>query len=358
MRTIALAALLLFSPAAGAGTSSGDDDPRLAAARGEIRDLLVAGLGARALAALDPLLAAHPDEPGLHALHGEALFALERHAEAVTAFERASALDPSLRGKLFNHGRALQELGRHEGAIAVFEAMRREPEAARRAQGAFGLGLSRQALGEEAAAAEAFREALLLDPGSQRARYRLALIDIAQGRDGEAESALVIVLAEDPLHHGAAYNRALALGRLGREAESEAAWARYRQVLAGKQRISLIEERLTGTAEDLDRLVELGRVHAELGAHAAAIGWFQRAGTISPLDPRPAIGSVASLRALGRAADAERLCTLLLARDPPLEELRAPLIELLEARGAAAEAERWRRPVPPPAPAPPQAPRS
>jgi len=356
MRILALATCLalLAAPRAAA------EEPSLLESRKEIRELLVAGLGARALARVEPLLAAHPEDPGLLALRGEALFALERHAEAVAAFERAVSLDPSQRGKLFNHGRALQELGRHAEAIEVFTAMRLEEDPARRSQGAFGVGISRQALGEDDAAAEAFRDALLHDPRSDRARYRLALLDLAAGRVAEAESALATVLERDPLHHGAAYNRALALGRLGRAEESERAWQRYREVLAGKQRISLIEERLTGGAEDLDRLVELGRVHAELGAHAEALEWFGRAAAIAPIDPRPALGGVASLRALERDRDAERLCTMLLSREPPIEELRAPLIELLEARGAKEEAERWRRSAPPqpPLPAPHQPPRS
>lgn len=350
----------LLSPAGAAAQG-----PELSAARREIREMLVAGLGERALAALAPLLAANNGDSGLHALHGEALFELGRYGEAIDAFERAVSLDPALRGKLFNHGRALQEIGRHEEAIAVFEAMRAEPERARRAQGAFGLGLSRGALGDDEAAAALFREALALDPGSERARYRLALIDMSAGRFAEAESALSLVLAADPLHHGAAYNRALALGRLGRQEESDAAWNRYRQVLAGKQRISLLEARLTGGAEDLDLQLELGHIHAELDAHAAALGWFQRAGALAPADPRPALGAVASLRAIGRAGDAERLCAALLSREPPIEELRAPLIEMLEARGAGAEADRWRKPggappAPPPAesPSPPQPPRS
>ena len=76
-RTAAIAALLAL-PALAAAVQA----PDLPAARRQIRDLLVAGQGERALAAIEPLLAAHGDDAGLHALRGEALFELERHDES------------------------------------------------------------------------------------------------------------------------------------------------------------------------------------------------------------------------------------------------------------------------------------
>lgn len=314
-----------------------------AAFRRAVRQLLVAERPEDALARVDLALGVHPEDAGLHALRGEAEFALERYSEAVAAFARAVELDPSLAGRVFNHGRALQELDRHEEAIAVFEAMRREETVHQRVRGEFGRGLSLEALGDPERAATAYRAALALDADFHRARYRLGVLELADGELAEAEAAFAAVLRADPLHHGAAYNRALALARLGRDEESEAAWERYRAVLGGKQRISLLRERLTGTPEDFDALLELGRVHAELGAPAEAISWFNGAGALRPLDPRPAVGTVAALRALRRPADAERLCRALLERSPPMEELRAPYVELLEARGATEEAARWRR---------------
>ena len=62
---LVLFALLLSHPSA---ARSAEDDPELAPARKEIRELLVAGLGARALEAIEPLIAAHPSDSGLHAL--------------------------------------------------------------------------------------------------------------------------------------------------------------------------------------------------------------------------------------------------------------------------------------------------
>ncbi len=335
-----IAVVLAWSTVA---ASQADPTPLLAI-RNSIRELLVAKQAVQALEAIRPHLEQFPDDPGLHALHGEAFFALDRPAEAVEAFARAVALDGTYQGKLFNYGRALQGLDRHDEAIEVFEAMRSAETPQRRAQGSFGIGLSRQALGDDDAAVDAFRETLRIDSGFQRARYRLALLDIAHGRDAEAETALSEVLGVDPLHHGAAYNRALALGRLDRTVESEAAWERYRRILEGKQRISLLEERLTGGPGDAESLLELGRVHAELGAHGVALTWYSRASSVLSFDPRPPLGAVAALCALGRNEDAEGLCTMLLGRIPPMEELRAPLIEMLEKRGAKAEADRWRRP--------------
>ena len=363
--TLALAAaILLFFPAAaevaaqetGAtsrpATPTANADP--VAARAKIREALVAEQTDAALELIEPWLASHPRDPGFHALHGEIFFAREQFQEAVQAFERAVALAPHYRGKLFNFGRALQGLDQHERAIGIFQAMLESSQKHLQVRGYFGIGLSRQALGNDEGAIVVFRASLAIDPNFTRSIYRLALIRIAQGDDAEAEKELAQVLEQDPLHHGAAYNRALALGRLERpEEESEAAWTRYRAILEGKQRITSLRERLTGTRDDFVALVELGEIHLELGVAPKALEWFGRAAAIDAFDPRPAVGTVAGLRALGNDVDAERLCTVLLERTPPMEELRAPLIELLEKRGAAEEAAKWRKPPAEATPAPP-----
>ncbi len=318
------------------------DDPALVAARAEIRKALVAENPTHALALLEPWLLSHPKEAGFHALEGEAFYALERFGDAVAAFDRAVGLSPEYRGKLFNYGRALQSLNRHEDALKVFAAMLESPQSHLQVRGYFGIGLSRQALGDDAGAVDAYRASLALNPRFHRSIYRLALIQIAEGEDEIAESALFQVLAGDPLHHGAAYNRALALGRLDRVKEADEAWTRYRTILEGKQKITLLKGRLRGTPEDFIQLVELGDVHLSLGLPGKGAEWYGRAAAIDPFDPRPAVGTVTALRALGNDVDAERLCTMLLERTPPIEELRAPLIELLEKRGAKEEAAKWR----------------
>ncbi|MGA1780119.1 MAG: tetratricopeptide repeat protein [Planctomycetota bacterium] len=339
-----LLALSLAAPPAGPPADDGADP---IAARAEIRRLIVEEQARRALVLLEPWLATRPEDPAFHALHGEVRHALEEHEAAVDAFRRAILLDPSYEGRLFHLGRSLQALGLDAEALPVVEAMIGGDQRSLQVRGHFGLGLSRQSLGDDAGARAAFEAALSLDPEFRRATYRLALLDLARGETDGVERALRSVLERDPLHHGAAYNLALVLGREGRDEEAERARVRYREILEGKQRMSLLRDRLTGGREDLEALLELGELNARLGAAAAAARWFGSAGALDPLDPRPALGTVAALRALGRPEDAEALCRALLARRPPIEALRPPLIELLEARGAQEEADALRGAAPP-----------
>jgi len=317
--------------------------PPLAEVRREARRLLVAEDAVRALTLIENRLKSDPEDAGLHALRAEACYALQRFSEAITAFERAIELDPELEGKMFHHGRALLALERNEEALLVFNALISRQKVLLQVRGFFGIGLARAALGEDERAKAAYQRALQLDPAFMRARYRLALIDFAAGKIEAAESALQEVLAADPLHHGAAYNLALTLGRQEDRRDSEIAWAQYRKILEGKQQVSLLRERLTGSTADFEILLEIAGLYQELGAHGRALDHFARSAVFRPLDPRPALGSVATLRSLGRNSDAEQLCITLLERQPSIKELKKPLIELLEERGAEAEAARWRK---------------
>jgi len=317
--------------------------PPLADVRREARRLLVAEEAMRALTLIENRLKNDPEDAGLHALRAEACYALQRFSEAVSAFEKAIELDPGLEGKMFHHGRALLALERNEEALAVFDALASRPETLLQVRGFFGIGLARAALGEDEQAKAAYQRALQLDSAFMRARYRLALIDLAESKIEAAQSALQEVLKADPLHHGAAYNLALTLGRQEQREKSERAWAQYRKILEGKQQVSLLRERLNGSPADFEILLEIAVLYQELGAHGRALDHFARSAAFRPLDPRPALGSVAALRSLGRSSDAEQLCITLLERQPSIEELRGPLVELLEARGAEAEAARWRK---------------
>src|SRR5205814_722520 len=122
--------------------------------------LLEAGNGAKAIAVLEAVIAAHPDEAEAYNSLGVAEMRLKRHAEARTAFRRVLALDPTsakayenlgadelasgelpaavadlqralslepqLWDALYNVGFALQQLGRREEAWPFIERFIRE----------------------------------------------------------------------------------------------------------------------------------------------------------------------------------------------------------------------------------------
>ena len=342
------AALLPAEPVAGQtpGRSKPQAPNPIAQIRAQIRQALVQEEPERALELLKPWLIRAPEDASFHALHGEAFYALEQHEKAVEAFANAVKFDPTYKGKLFHYGRSLIALERGEAALEIFEAMIGSSEKFLQVRGHFGAGLAWQSLGDDAKALTSYESALQLEPKFLRATYRVALLEVAEGKDAAAIEKFDRVLANDPLHHGAAYNRALALGRVDRTDDSEKAWERYREVLEGKQKITLLRTRLRNNPQDFDAMIDLGSIHAHLGAHRKAVEWFSRAAQLAPFDPRPALGTVAGLRALGKGRDAENLCAMLLRRQPPIEELRAPLIEMLEERGATEELKIWRPETP------------
>ena len=151
-----------------------------------------------------------------------------------------------------------------------------------------------------------FEQSLQLDPTFDRARYRLALLFLDDD-PARSLSMLEAILARDPLHHGSAYNRALALRNLDRNEQAKQAMAHYRKILDGRSRISLLRERWAVAPLDLELMLELGRVHRDLGAIAEALRWYSRAGLSTQTDPRPAVESVRTLLAAGKRTEATEL---------------------------------------------------
>jgi tetratricopeptide (TPR) repeat protein len=110
-------------------TGAGDWDRTLSdplLARAEAR--LAAGDRAGALAALDEAAARQPDDPRIPFRRGE-LLAEERPREAIEAFERALALDPSVALVHYRLGEAHQRVGDRHTAVFHFEQAARHAAA-------------------------------------------------------------------------------------------------------------------------------------------------------------------------------------------------------------------------------------
>ena len=299
-----------------------------------------------AIAAIERLFPRFETDARVHALLGEAHYALGSMEVAVASFERAIALDPRLRSSLYHLGLCYQALDRYVEAAKVFQAMEEDPRPRVQAKGAFGLGLNELLRGEDAAADGRFLKAIELDPTSPLPRYRRALLQIEREEFDGALQELVRVLRLDPLHYGASFNLALALSRLGRTEEAESALERSNQLQSGKERIAALQVQLRENPRQATLLVELGKVHAELGAHHKAIRWFQDALRQLPrTSPRvidSALGLAQGLRSIGREHDAEGIYRQLVRRDPPVMAALAPLLEILDAHGHTAEAKALR----------------
>ena len=130
----------------------------------------------RALAALDALLADHPDDPWFHELKGQVLFENGRVSEAIAPYERAVALKADAGLLRLGLARAQIESGDAASLASAIEnleaATRLEPKVP---QHWYQLGIARGRAGERAASSLAFAEAAYLRGDAERAYYYATL---------------------------------------------------------------------------------------------------------------------------------------------------------------------------------------
>ena len=138
----------------------------------------------RALAALDALLADHPDDPWFHELKGQILFENGRVREAIAPYSRAVALKEDAALLRLGLARALIETGDAAliaHAVENLEAASRlEPK---EPQHWYQLGIARGRAGERAASSLAFAEAAYLRGDADKARYHATIAAEGLPRD-------------------------------------------------------------------------------------------------------------------------------------------------------------------------------
>jgi tetratricopeptide (TPR) repeat protein len=268
-----------------------------------------------ALAAFDRARAADPKLFDARVFRAETLFLLERHADAVAAYEEIVAEDPSVAAHLYNFGAALLALGRFDEAERRFSIMaERTPKAEARARATYGVGVAKAERGDEKGARAAFEAALKIDPTLVRAKYRLGVLKLRGGDAPGAVELLSAVVAADPLYDGGAYNLALAYAAKGDDA-SAATWRRiFVERKAIKNRIDGAKLRLKVEPDDLASLATIARGYAEAQAFEEAERWY--AATMRrPNAPVELLTEWATvLDKLGRARDAAAVRARLAAR--------------------------------------------
>ncbi|MCA8962697.1 MAG: tetratricopeptide repeat protein, partial [Planctomycetes bacterium] len=204
--------------------------------RSHARELITLGESETALAILLALDENEPNQVDTLLLVGEAYYALDRYADAISYFERGLALAPQLRERAFNLGRSYELSGRYDEAERAFLPMAHSEDPATASKGHFGLGLVFEGRGDRVEALRLYRKALEFDETNHRARYKIALEELRTGALEAAAEGFRAVLARRPLHHGAAYNLSLALRRQGKIGEADAALERWRKIKSGKER--------------------------------------------------------------------------------------------------------------------------
>ena len=129
-----------------------------------------------ALAALDTLLADHPDDPWFHELKGQVLFENGRVREAIAPYQRAVALKDDAGLLRLGLARAQIETGDAALLASAIEnleaATRLEPKVPRHW---YQLGIARGRAGERPSSSLAFAEAAYLRGDAERAHYHATL---------------------------------------------------------------------------------------------------------------------------------------------------------------------------------------
>jgi len=291
---LAIATLLASLPAAPSQEPSDDGSSRLARAaeaarRGRLGE-------ARALCA--EIVEASPTHREALLLLGELDLAAGRRRDALSAFDRAAALDARDPRAHFGRGLALHGLALDEEAERAFADVERlrpsEPVSARY------RGLIAYDRGDLEVAERRFREAIERSAEEVESRFGLALCLLAREQAEEARVALEEVLRRDPLHLGALFRLGTLDVREGRTAEGEALLARHRRLARAHDRITFLRDSLRLEPDNVATRVALGRACLEEGFPEAAAVEFRRALALRPETEEARTGLAEALRALGR----------------------------------------------------------
>jgi tetratricopeptide (TPR) repeat protein len=150
--------------------------------------------------------------------HARVLIALQRYDQAISACERALALDPMHLSALVNRGIAQKECGRVQEALALYDrALAFRPDYA---AAWTNRGIALLALGRYDEALTNFNRALTINPRDGVAWIERGKALGLMGRIEEALQSCDRAVAIDPNHVSALTNRAIALNMLNRHDEA------------------------------------------------------------------------------------------------------------------------------------------
>jgi tetratricopeptide (TPR) repeat protein len=239
---------------------------------------------------------------------------------ALSAFPQQTAPAPGAETEAILKAEEALDAKNYTAAIAILKEQQARGSANVRVY--FDLAFALSMAGERAAAIEAYRQALSIEPSLPEANLNLAILLLDGRQPGEAVPLLEKVLAARPRDLRAQVLLANALAGSG---DRERATAEYRQAL----------ELDPNSAE---ALLGLGRVLAAQGQFAEAEKQLRRAAELQParVEARLEIGSV--LEATGRLDEARALYSELAAQNPDNAAVHRRLGRALVAAKRYAEA--------------------
>lgn len=250
--------------------------------------------------------------------------------KAGEAYSHALAIDPLLAGASYNLARALASAGDYDGSLrALDELARRDPGNVRVAAArAYALYMK----GDAAAALEAYRAVLALDPYAPDAVYNVALLELATGDASSASADLERLSLASP-SDGQVF---LALGRsLDKKGDAAAALAAY-------ERAKVLGKADAAALERMGELYEAAKSYPEaMDAYAAASkaddkrasAWFALA-RLRLVIASDAEQGLAALKGALDAGFSDKKAATALLDEPDLPE-REKVLELLKAKGLA-----------------------
>ncbi len=167
-----------------------------------------------ALTAYDRAIAINPDFAVSHNGRGAVLQAAGQFEDALAAFDRAITLDPVYPDAHYYRGVLLQKSGKHEEALAAFDrAIDLKPAYAAAHKD---RGVVLQTLGKYEEALAAWDRAIVIKPAYAEAHFNRGLALQQSGRYEEALAAFDCAIAIKPAQADMHYNRGVTLRKLKR----------------------------------------------------------------------------------------------------------------------------------------------
>jgi tetratricopeptide (TPR) repeat protein len=188
-----------------------------------------------------------PDDPTPHIELGHALELSHRYDEALAEYDEAAAAAPSSPAGPREGGMRCARWGEIEQARPrLEEAVKR---GAKDAETLHALGLVLLHLGDNAAAADAYRAATVADPKAPEGWLGLASVALVTGDAAAALDAYDHVMALRPRFAPGELGRAWALAKLGRKAEAARAIDRAEELGAPAANVARQRAALAGQGE-------------------------------------------------------------------------------------------------------------
>jgi Flp pilus assembly protein TadD len=310
-----------------------------------------------ALAPLQAVTHAAPQNADAWFYLGYAYHGLHQDADARAAYEKAVQLNPELYPAQANLGLLLLAMKDVQGALPHLQkTVALKPNDARPH---LDLGIALDVSGQASAAETELRQALQLDPKLEAAAYRLGKVESAEKRYNAAAADFEKALALNPRSAEAELGLASAREGLGQSAEAEQHFEVYLklQPADAQVRFHLASLYLQENKPDLAlaHLQQLEQAHAELPALDAALGdAYSRTGKFSDSESsyRKALATTpgrpyaadlhralaATLVKGNKPAEAESEFRAALRLDPSDTEAQKGLAESLYLQGRWADA--------------------